>query len=343
MKLLKVYACICVAIFLLACLSVPAAADSIGRINVHSVSCDSVRGTGGVAGGSCYLADVSCPGIADQQAAIKVNQPSGRALGTVLFTPGGGGSPWWDVNFTYGTLGVQKVLDAGYTTVQFNFAYPPRGSHGEQIQGWLSGPGGARSLACRWATLADWAYKNQRPTSTSPMCATSASAGSGAAAYSVAFYGLGPEFTMLEETSGPVFDRIDNGCLCNAPNVQTACGKGSISECYLSEATEYIDPSYQNKSCSSAVHSHHSTMLATYIHDSLDADGAEFNFPLTYVHFLFGGQDGSSAVAQGTAWQSQITGTIKPPVDCAPAAGHRIADNLAGATQIATDIISSCH
>ncbi len=235
------------------------------------------------------------------------------------------------------------MLDAGYTTVQFNFEYPPQGSRGMQIQGWLTGPGGPRALACRWSTLADWTYKNLRSSNTAPMCGASASAGSGAAAYGVAYYGLAPEFNMLEETSGPVFDRIDNGCLCNSGNIQTACGQGSLSECYKTEASLYLDPAYQNKSCSSAVHSHHSSMEAIFLKDSLDAAGAQFSFPTTYVHFLFGGQDSSSAVPQATAWQSRITGTIKPPVDCVADAGHSISDTLDGATRIANDLIAGCH
>jgi hypothetical protein len=331
-------------IVLFACACLPAAADQLGHATVKGVSCQSVQGNGGVPGGSCFLAQISCPNIDNIQAAVKVNQPVGTSLGTVIFTPGGGGFPWWDTTFTYGTQGIQQVLDAGYTAVQFEFDYPPVNYHGNLFQGWLTGPGGARALACRWATLADWTSKNLRPSSTAPLCGASASAGAGAAAYGVAFYGLGPEFTMLEETSGPVFDRIDDGCLCNTPSVQTACGQGALSECYgTQESSLYINPSYQNKACSSAVHSHRSTMEATFLHDSLDTRGAQFNFPTTYIHFLFGGLDSSSAVPQATEWQSQIMGTVKPPVDCVPDAGHSISDSLDGAIRIANDIIASCH
>ncbi|MBA3912521.1 MAG: hypothetical protein H0X25_01370 [Acidobacteriales bacterium] len=341
----KLFCTLTIVMFVCIFCCVPAVADELGSASVAPVSCDSVRGTGGVPGATCYVATVDCPDIAEQPVAMKVNLPAGTSIGTVIFTPGGGGGPWWDVNFEYGAMTIQNVINAGYTAVQFDFEYPPQGSkRNDQIVGWLTGPGGARALSCRWATLAQWVHDNLLSSGKVPLCAASASAGASAAAYAVAFYGLDSEISMLEQTSGPVFDRIDNGCLCNSPDIPTACGQGALSECYEREAGLYVDPTYQNKACSTAQRSHHSPYEATFLSDSLDNPQALTSFPNTYVHFLFGGQDASSAVPQATAWQSQITASNgQPPIDCVPDASHEIADSVDGALRIAADVIAGCR
>jgi hypothetical protein len=326
-------------------MATPAAADQIGKVTAQPVSCASVMGGGGVPNGNCFLATVSCPSIADIQVPVKVNQPAGgNSIGTVLFTVGGGGLPWYDVHFKFGVTAIEDVLAAGYTTVQFDYDMLPQGFMRNQVfAGWLTGPGGPRTLACRWASMAQWAHDNVLQPNT-PYCATSNSAGAGATAFALAFYGLGSMFNMIEETSGPPFTRIDNGCLCNSSFLQTPCGRGALSECYLQDATAFLDPSYNNRSCSMAERTHHSPFESQFVHDSLDSVGATFNFPATDIHLVFGGQDASSSVPQGVMWQSLITDKNgAPTVACVADAPHELADVLDGATKIADDLIASCH
>ncbi len=83
-----------VVVCLLTCVSLPSLADQIGTATVQPASCASVRGNSGVAGGTCYLATVTCPGIANIRAGVKVNQPAGTSLGTVIFTPGDRAGRW---------------------------------------------------------------------------------------------------------------------------------------------------------------------------------------------------------------------------------------------------------
>src|SRR5258708_26576967 len=109
-------------------------------------------------------------------------------------------------------------MSSGYTTVQVSFG--ALFDNGTTPRGWLTGPGGVRRLACRYATVADWVYRNPTiinpgnvsATNSAPMCATGNSGGSAAIAYAVYEYGLDAEFTMIEPTSGPVMTRIDLGC-----------------------------------------------------------------------------------------------------------------------------------
>jgi hypothetical protein len=331
---------LCLAFALLSAL--PSAADQIGTVTVKSDSCADLKATDGVQGSTCYIATVSCPNLPDISPALKVNLPTGASKGTVLYTTGGGGNAWYDTNFTYGVTAIQNVIDAGYTTVQVDYEYVPKGSQGKLLAGWLTGPGGARALSCRWATLADYAYKHFR-TRTAPLCTVSASAGANAPAYAMEFYNLASEFKMVEQTSGPTFSDIDHGCLCNSTAVQTACGQGALSTCYEAEAGLYVDPTYQNHSCTNAETSHKSNFESSYLHDELLATDAVTSFPNTYIHILLGGLDKASGPPQATLWQSAVTGsTGEPQVDCVADAAHGIADTEDGATEIANDIIQSC-
>jgi hypothetical protein len=80
--------------------------------------------------------------------------------------------------------------------------------------------------ACRPATFLDFAQKNIRRTGA--MCAQGASAGSGAVAYSLVWYGADSYLTAVELLSGPVFGDIEKGCQVgpSAPSV-SICSQGA--------------------------------------------------------------------------------------------------------------------
>jgi hypothetical protein len=324
-------------------LSTASATDPLGSVTANAVSCSSVRGGGGVPGGTCYKAIVTCPGINDIPVAVKVNQPIGTSIGTVIFESGGGGDTWYDTHFTYGATAIKDVMAAGYSGVQFAFEYPPLGSgNSKQFTGFLTGPGGPRALACRFTTILQWAHDTIR-TADTPFCGTGQSGGSAALGYAIADYGMAPEINMLEMGSGPPFARIDQGCLCKGETVQNPCATGAITMCYQREAGVFLDPSYNNTACSRAEQTHHSPREAQFLHDSLNSTDATYNFPTTNIHLVFGGLDGTVGVAQGMTWAGVITGSSPPTVECVADAGHRIPDVLDGATKIADDIIAFCH
>jgi hypothetical protein len=324
-------------------LTTASATDPLGSVTANVVSCASVNGTGGVPGGTCYKGIISCPGINQIPVAVKVNQPNGTAIGTVIFESGGGGNVWYDTHFIYGATAMEDVMAAGYFAVQFAFEYYPLGSGNSKVfDGFLTGPGGPRPLSCRFATMVQWAHDTIRTVNT-PFCATGESAGSAGLGYVIADYGMAPEINMLEMASGPPFARIDQGCLCNGVSVQDPCGSGMISMCYQAEAGLFIDPAYNNKACTNAEQTHHSPMRAQFLRDSLNSKDATYNFPTTNIHLVFGGLDGTVGVAQGMTWAGAIMGSSKPTVECVPDAGHRIPDVPDGAKKIADDIIAFCH
>ena len=324
-------------------LTTASATDPLGSVSASVVSCASVKGTGGVPGGTCYKGIITCPGVNQIPVAVKVTQPTGTSGGTVIFESGGGGNVWYDTHFIYGATAIEDVMAAGYSAVQFAYEYPPLGSGNSKVfDGFLTGPGGPRTLSCRFATMVQWAHDTIRTVNT-PFCATGESAGSAGLGYVIADYGMAPEINMVEMASGPPFARIDQGCLCNGVTVQNPCGTGMISMCYQTEAGLFIDPAYNNKACTNAETTHRSPMRAQFLHDSLNSTDATYNFPTTNIHLVFGSLDGTVGVAQGMTWAGAITGSSKPTVDCVADAGHRIPDVPEGAQKIADDIITFCH
>jgi hypothetical protein len=64
------------------------------------------------------------------------------------------------------------------------------------------------------------------------------------------------------------------------------------------------------------------------------------NYPNTNIKFLFGSLDTNAAPRQGSAYQSAITSTTTS--GCVVGAPHDLPDDLNGAHQVATDMISYC-
>ncbi|HUI43125.1 MAG TPA: hypothetical protein VL523_14275 [Terriglobia bacterium] len=291
---------------------------------------------GGLTATACYSLTIDCPaeGIAPIRASLKVIAASGMPLGTVTFATGGGDIGFYDTTFTYGGTAIEDVVGAGYTAVEIAFDH--------STAGWLTGPGGPLNLACRYATANQWIYTNlHQGGTTAPFCPTGNSGGAGAIGYALAEYGMGTIFAMVEATSGPVFSRVDNGCICNQPVQSTPCSEGLLSWCYgTGNAQRFIDPAYGNTWCSSAVLSHSTAHKGQFFHDSIDSWTASYDYPATDVHVVFGGKDFTAAVPQGTAWENLIT--TKKSIDCVADAGHSLPETLDGAEKVANDLIDYC-
>jgi hypothetical protein len=282
---------------------------------------------------------LSCDGIADFTAYVKVTSPSSSPIGTVIFSGGGTGVGLYE-HYVFGANALNSVLQAGYTAVQTSFGGPFTTS---TPNGWVTGPGGVRRLACRYATVMRWVYdKVHRANAAQPLCATGNSAGSQMIGESLAHYGVDRIVSMVEASSGPPYSRLDYGCVCNAPPKLGPCGEGLVSQCVAADdAKEFIDPAYSSPICSSAQTTHDTTNAPEFISDSIPSPDATLGYPHTYVHFAFGDLDRSSAVTLGEDWESVIT--TPNAFVCVPNAGHSIADSLTGAQQVATDIINHCH
>jgi hypothetical protein len=310
----------------------------LGTISdVTSITCK-----GPIQKGVCQQMTVSCPDEPDVFAYIKTNSPTGAPVGVATYGTGTQGNGLYESNFTYGTTAVGNVLAAGLTTVQISWGTP---FNSGQPNGWVQGPGGMLAAACRYATVTQWIYENIVPTTTpaTPYCATANSGGAGALAYALSQYGTGSILSMAEVTSGPPTARLDWGCGCTEGKLPVQCGTAStLGTCFGKVDGAVWDSAYSpNALCTGAVAG---TLppggLEFFLGDSVEAPGAAYNFPSTYVNLVFGSADDSSAIAIGQDWFNNITSSKAQA--CVQGGEHSMADTLAGAEQIANDLINLC-
>ncbi len=317
------------------------ATRALGSVSgVSSIAC-----SGSIANGACQQMTVSCPGVPNVQAFVKTNTPSGTILGTATYNTGTDGNGLYESIFTFGSTAVQNVLNAGFRTVQISWGTPFTSN---QPNGWAEGPGGVLASACRYATVTNWIYSNIQNNNNIPMCATANSGGAGALAYALSQYPTFDVLSMAEVTSGPPTGRLDWGCGCTAGKMAVQCGSSTtLGTCFGTADAPVWDPAYNPNSasgagvCSAAVNG---TLppggLNFFLGDSVEAPGATYTFPKTYVNLVFGGADSSSAIPIGQDWFDNITSTKAQA--CVAGGLHSLANTLPGAQQIANDLIGLC-
>jgi len=103
----------------------------------------------------------------------------------------------------------------------WEMAYDPPGNNAESIQ----------NAACRPATFLSYVFTTIYPSilknyANAGFCAQGQSAGSGAVAYAMAYYGAGNWLDHVELMAGPQFSDVDQGCTWPTSNVTpvTVCG-----------------------------------------------------------------------------------------------------------------------
>jgi hypothetical protein len=176
------------------------------------------------------------------------------------------------------------------------------------------------------------------------MCATGVSGGAAAIGYTLAHFGLGTGttkvFDMVEIVSGPSLSRIDHGCICDQPPLQTTTGQGLLSDCYLS-VNALVDNTYATPICSKASRTHDTSNESLLYHDSIVSDDpAILNYTST-VRVVMGGQNDEGAdIPQSQEWTSAITSPVTVLV--VPDAAHLVPDSFDGALQVANDLTSAC-
>jgi hypothetical protein len=336
------------------------ASDPVGTATSATITCPS--GIGGTTGATCYQLDVSCPGVDDwPNTYLKVNQPSGTPLGTVILTTGSGGNHVYDADpdflesdgTTNGGLSVVNgilnatVPNAGFTTVQV--AFSPLDNPSLFPDGWLTGPGGVRRLACRYATVTQWVYANIQGSNTSvPLCATGNSGGAGAIAYALTDYAENNILSMVETTSGPPMTRLDLACVPSSQGTTMSfvCNPGDPTQTLplnysLSEAA-IVDPAYPANEpfCSNAINQSGTQAPSNLFLSDMILGGPQLpNVSPTYVNIVLGGMDTSAAVQQAQKWGQALNLNRRVCVEDAPHALPSVAD---GAQQIVTDIQTLC-
>jgi len=168
-------------------------------------------------GGSCFRATVSCPNTLDVRVIFGYVNPSGTPRGTIVeFSGGGGTAPYGSDTAT--ARYNPTYLRAGYQIVQTSWATDWEDTG-------ISGAKNLKAAACRPATLLKYLHQNLY-VGNGGMCAQGFSAGSGALAYGLAWYGTSDYLDKVELLSGPVFSDVEQGCAVpDFPSV-TVCANG---------------------------------------------------------------------------------------------------------------------
>ena len=309
------------------------APNQLGTASAVSATCP--VSTTGVVGSACFAVTITCPSVANYTADIKITNPSGASIGTVLYTTGGGGNQLYEDQFMFGNVAINNIVQAGFTAVQTDFNDTAIGN-----TGWLDGPGGPLLLSCRWATLAQWVHDNPMiHTASTAFCATGNSGGAGVIAYALARFGEDSIFNFVLPTSGPPFTNIADGCRCSQQTMQTTKCAGVQGTCYGTDANMFLDPAYGNTNCSNPSST---PQTATWLSDSIvSSDGKSVLNYKTPVEFIFGAQDFGSGSALAVLWENAITSTNS--FQCVADGPHKIADVMDGAQLIASELVKNCH
>ncbi len=312
-----------------------AGADPLGTATATAVPLAMCNGAAGITASRCLRVTVACPGIANMDALVKVIDPVGTATGTILFGTGGGGSGFYEL---FGAEAVTRILQPlgqqGFRLVERSWLQQP--------DGWLTGPGGTRALACRYATLLDWVATTLH--TGGGLCATGNSGGSSEIAYAMAHYGMGRVLDLGVPTAGPPMGRIDLGCLgtAQAPGWATecaglrTCGGGGACQ-YVGQPQRLFDGTYGG---GTHCQDRDPTYADVWRHDSVLATDAVLDYPATAMRFVYGDADCSEAVPLGRLYAEAITSDAATVI--VPGAPHAVPSVAAGAIAIHDLLAGEC-
>jgi hypothetical protein len=186
---------------------------SLGTVDPSSITKLQSCPSGFDTGMTCFTGKVqACANADDLGFTYGIENPQGEIAGTIVFLDGGGDTtPFGDATYaeTYLQQGYQVVSLAWDTDWEFT-----NGATGNNIQ----------AAACRPATFLQYVYEDLN--SRGGMCAQGSSAGSGAVAYSLAWYGASSYLDNVELLSGPVFSDIEQGCVVPSASTVQVCADG---------------------------------------------------------------------------------------------------------------------
>jgi hypothetical protein len=205
------------ALALIALASIPARAQrtplSLGDIDKRSISRLQTCPPGYYAGMSCFSGEVeNCSNAENLGFTYGYKNPDGDIAGTIIFMEGDGGTdPYSDPSYTKAYL--QQGYQVMYLAWDSDWEYTGNDT-GNSI----------KYAACRPATFLQYVYQNLYMQG--GMCAQAASAGSGAIAYALAWYGAASYLDNVELLSGPVFSDIQEGCMVPVAPTVEVCPNG---------------------------------------------------------------------------------------------------------------------
>jgi hypothetical protein len=268
-------------------LAATAAGAELGKVTDTGEGCPA----GPIAGTTCRRVTVSCPGLKDLTALLRVTQPAaGKALrGTVVLGSGGNGGTFYAGPGAVAGL-VRDLAEMGFLVVDRMWD-----------GGWVTQEGGLKKEACRYATLLTWVHDTVHRGG--KFVATGNSGGSAEIGYALTAYGRGAILDVAIPTSGPPTARLDYTCAAQASAEWTVLCSSLIPEgaiackpgCMLGPA---------NGVCRQVSGRPTEAQLAE---DSVVHPGAVLAYPKTKVYFFFGATDCGEPIPAGLAYATKIT------------------------------------
>lgn len=311
---------------------------------------------------TCQTFTVSCSApdapAGDATGEIRITEPTGAPVGTLLFLTGGRSQAFYGDSVESGGFGGLlgaadealadlRAID-GYRTVEIKFDAQDTWSTSD-----AGNVDGVLNLACRPATLFDDIYNTVHGGGAGgSFCGTGNSGGGATLAYSLSHYGLESIFDGVLFTSGPPMSHVDRGCLGHSPgNWDYACvNRVQIDQSFgvLTNQTPMpnfdctIQPPPPGAHCIQETQA----CAAAFQAASIISTGADYTFPGTHLQFLFGANDGTSAVDQGRVYCDELelanSLTLKCDVaDEVPGASHALPSSINGAAQV-RDLLNDC-
>jgi hypothetical protein len=281
-------------------------------------------------GFTCTNFTVICPGLAQITGSIGDQKPTVQTRGLVLFFSGSVGGSFWSSNGTTGLAlpFLQSLLDNGFEIVQVRWG----------DSGWLvaaSGvPSGQEALACRPATAIQWVHDNlYAPLGLQgAFYLTGNSAGASQITYALSSYGTAGIVDLAVPTSGPTFAAISKGCLLQQGYAYTVSNQTLIDSSF-----GYTGPAW------GPCVAHSASFAGTWIANSVETGGIQYNYPATRVHIIVGGEDDLRIRDHVDDYYQVLLQAQQPMVawQLVPGMGHTIQDSADGLSALFTALTAT--
>ncbi len=289
----------------------------------------------------CLFGTVSCPsgsGIDDITVNLKVSDPTGSSVATAVFYAGGSNVGMYQAVFANSSTHVlTPCLQDGIRVIQVGWNDPAPFN----TMGVFSGQAGTLSLMCRTATLSRAIHDDPTlHTPGTPFIVCGNSGGSSQISYTLAHYGGGDWIDLAILTGGPPHARLDFGSM----GVLNPIWRNRVaSQKTVAFGLEQFQPNIT--SAWFVCHSYgpnHSAIASRSIEggpenrgfkDSVCNGTAEYRYPRTNVHFIYGTLDASEAVPLGREYANRVLGKTTT-IHIVTGTGHSVPHDEPGGTLI---------
>lgn len=264
-----------------------AAAEELGKVSASEESCPA----GGVERTICRTVVVSCPGLRDLRAQLRITEPApGKAVrGTVVMGSGGNGGAFYAAPAAVQAL-ARDLAEMGFLVVDRKWD-----------GGWVTQEGGLKREACRYATLVTWIHDTLHRGG--KFVATGNSGGSAEIGYALTTYGRASILDVAIPTSGPPTARLDYTC-AGRPSEEWSKLCASIVPAGAIECKPGCMLGPGNGVCQQVSRQPTAEQL---LDDSVVHPGAVLDYPKTRLYFLFGATDCGEPVPAGLAYATRVT------------------------------------